>query len=208
MDKDTGLPTLPDAKDAGRRILAIVDPPYGIGQNWKKDINSKFRNHKSSYTNKNIPPPDYFKELFRVSENQIIWGGNYYTDYLKPTNNWIVWDKQVDYEKHNRSECELAWTSFNIPARIIKTTWNGCVVKEKRYGFHPHEKPVRLYRWILENYAQPGDLIIDTHVGSASSLIACEQMGFDYIGWELDADYYDAAIKRMEKGIQGLLKLE
>lgn len=136
--------------------LAVVDPPYGIGQNWRKDKGSRFYRHESSYRNESIPGADYFAELFRVSKNQIIWGANYYTEFLPARNSWIVWDKQIDYPTQHMSEGELAWTSFNIPLRIVSLIWNGCCRCEKRSGIHPHEKPKRLYRWIYENYLRGG----------------------------------------------------
>jgi site-specific DNA-methyltransferase (adenine-specific) len=184
--------TLPDkAYD-----LAICDPPYGIGENWRKDPNSKFYKHKSSYNNKQIPDKEYFEQLFRVSKNQIIWGANYYTEHLPVRNSWIVWDKRRT-EKTFSAEGELAWTSFNIPLRFARFLWNGCVTCEPRYGKHPHEKPVSLYRWLLKNYANAGDRILDTHLGSGSICIACQDGGFEMTGIELDGDYYAAARKRL-----------
>ena len=181
--------------------LAIVDPEYGIGENWKKDKNSSFYKHNTTYKNKKTPSEKYFNQLFRVSKNQIIWGGNYYTEYLKPSNHWIVWDKDRDQKKQFNSEGELAWHSFRIPLRIVKLIWNGCCVCEKRYGFHPHEKPVALYKWLLKNYAKPGQTIFDSHVGSGSSRIACYEMGFDFEGCELDIDYFNAQEERFKNCI-------
>lgn len=181
--------------------LAIVDPPYGIGENWKKDRSSPFYKHSSSYKNDTIPREDFFLELFRVSKNQIIWGANYYTGYLNARNSWICWDKERDYPTQHLAEGELAWTSFNIPLRIVKILWNGACRREPRFGSHPHEKPVALYKWLLQNYAKPGDKILDTHLGSGSSRIAAYDMGFDFYGWELDADYFAAMQKRFEAHI-------
>ncbi len=178
--------------------LAIVDPPYGIGENWKKDKHSKFYTHKSSYKNNQIPGDRYFNELFRISKNQIIWGGNYFTDFLPAVNSWIVWDKKRDYPKQHMAEGELAWTSFHIPLRIVELIWNGCVVCEPRSGIHPHEKPVKLYQWILGNYANTGDKIIDTHGGSMSIAIACDMEDFDLDICEIDKDYFEAGKKRFE----------
>lgn len=202
MDMRTGMPSFPNK----HFDLAIVDPPYGIGENWRKDTRSRFYSHSSSYKNDKVPGSEYFKELFRVSKNQIIWGGNYYTRYLPERNSWIVWDKVADYPTQHKSEGELAWTSFNIPLRIVKVLWNGCCVHEPRFGAHPHEKPTALYRWLVENYAKPGDKLLDTHVGSASSLIAFESLGFDYTGFEIDPDYYEASTARMKAGIQLVLQ--
>lgn len=176
--------------------LAIVDPPYGIGENWKKDRFSKFYKHESSYKNKQIPDARYFKEVMRVTKNQIIWGANYYTEYLPARNSWIVWDKMKDFESVNMAEGELAWTSFNIPLRIVRRVWNGFQTSEPRHGEHPHEKPTGLYKWLLQKYAKEGDKILDTHLGSGSIAIACHDYKFDLVGCELDTDYYNAALKR------------
>lgn len=181
--------------------LATVDPDYGIGENWKKDRKGSFYKHVSTYKNKTIPPEKYFLELFRVSKNQIIWGGNYYTEFLPPRNSWIVWDKNKDYLTQHGSEGELAWNSFNIPVRIVRLNWNGFVRCEKRYGKHPHEKPVALAKWQLKNYAKPGDKILDTNVGSGYMRIACHDMGFDFEGCELDPDYWQAQEDRYREHI-------
>ena len=125
--------------------LAIVDPPYGIGQTWAKDRSSKLYHHRSTYKNDTIPQKDYFEQLFRVSNNQIIWGGNFFTDFLPPTGAWIFWDKKRS-EKTFAAQGELAWTSLHIPVRIIPLHWNGFVVCETRHGGHPHEKPSMLYK--------------------------------------------------------------
>lgn len=176
--------------------LAIVDPPFGIGENWKKDKRSKFYKHSSTYKNDLIPDEDYFKELFRVSENQIIWGANYFTEHLPARNSWIVWDKKRCWEKQHMAEGELAWNSFNIPLRIVPLIWNGAVVCEPRYGAHPHEKPVLLYQWLLGKYAYPGFRILDTHLGSGSSAIAAHYFGVDFVGCEIDQVYFKSAISR------------
>lgn len=179
--------------------LALVDPPYGIGESWKKDRYSEFYKHKSSYKNDAIPGPEYFAELFRISKNQIIWGGNYYTDFLPAGNHWIVWNKNRDFKKSNMSEAELAWHSFNVPVRIVEKTWNGFIRCEYRHGKHPHEKPVSLYKWLLHNYAEPCQSIIDTHLGSGSSAIAAHYFGCDFTGLEKDKDYFNDASDRFEK---------
>jgi len=179
--------------------LAIVDPPYGIGKFWLKQTHTKHYGVKE--WNEKHPTKGYFKELLRVSKNQIIFGANYYCHYLPITNSWIVWRKGNDVEKTNTSECELAWTSFNIPLREIFIQWSGGR-KGNETGIksiHPCQRPISLYKWLLTKYAKQGDLILDTHVGSASSLIACEDMGFEYVGFELDEDYYKAAQKRLSE---------
>lgn len=198
------LPTMPD-KFAE---LAIVDPPYGIGASNKSFIRQGKQTGKSkaisglNYTAKewdNAPSMSYFNELFRVSLEQVIWGGNYFG--LRGTSCYVVWDK--DNGDNLYADCELAWASFDSAVRKIKYKWHGMLQEhmrdKKEIQIHPTQKPVALYRWLLHNYANPGDLILDTHVGSASSLIACEQMGFQYIGIEKDKDYYDAACGRIEK---------
>lgn len=138
------------------------------------------------------PGDDYFIELFRVSRNQIIWGGNYFN--LPPTRGFIVWDKGIP-ENFSMAMCEYAWTSFFANAKICKYTPQGTQT-EKR--FHPTQKPVKLYEWVLKNYAKEGDKILDTHVGSASSLIACHRGGYRYWGFEIDPDYYRMAKERLD----------
>ena len=188
--------------------LAIVDPPYGIGEDGDKikEYNSKpcedWKGRKpKEYNKKNWdnarPNKEYFLELQRVSANQIIWGGNYFSDMLKPTGSWVVWDKQVVMPTF--SDGEMAWCSMKNSLKIARFLWAGyrkCEVTER---FHPTQKPVALYEWLLNNYAKQGDKILDTHVGSASSLIACHNLGFDYVGFELDPDYYNQATKRLER---------
>lgn len=167
--------------------LAIVDPPYGIDKQLRGG-----RPFGTQYKLKGwdtAPDPEYFSELFRVSKNQIIWGGNYFS--LGRTRGFIIWDKKND--GRDFSECEFAWSSFDTVSRFFRMRFIG-----KKQSEHPTEKPFELYRWLLSKYAKPGDKILDTHVGSASSLIACIDMGFDYVGFELDADYYAEATKRME----------
>jgi len=180
--------------------LAIVDPPYGI--NISNEIDrSKFKENTSSnsmskYENSMrekmwdsaIPSDNYFKELFRVSKNQIIFGGNYFV--LRPTRCLIVWDKMTYIP--TMSQVEFAWTSFKKHSELIKINSN------QLDRFHPTQKPVKLYEWLLTNYAKPNDLILDTHCGSASSLIACENLGFKYIASELDKDYYSQSLQRLQ----------
>lgn len=139
------------------------------------------------------PGEEYFRELFRVSRNQIIWGGNYFR--LPPTRCFIVWDKKNVSEDFSMAMCEYAWTSFNDNAKICRFAPQGTAA-EKR--FHPTQKPIALYSWILNRYAKEGDRILDTHCGSASSLIACRRAGFEYTGFEIDPDYYAKARERLE----------
>lgn len=183
--------------------LAIVDPPYGINMDGGK-IGGNNLTVAKDYIKKNwdgkAPDKAYFDELIRVSKNQIIFGANHFISkipYDSPC--WIVWDKE---NSGNFADCELAWTSFNTAVRKFSFMWNGMMqgdMKNKESRIHPTQKPARLYTWILSNYAKPGDKILDTHVGSASSLIACYDMGFDYIGFEIDEDYYNMAQKRIEE---------
>jgi len=175
--------------------LAIVDPPYGLGNKTSqggcnKNSLVKFKQSMSEKRwDDNVPTDEYFEELFRVSKHQIIWGGNYFG--LPKHRTFIVWDKMTYIP--TMSQVEMAWTSFNSPARLIQINSNN------PDRLHPTQKPVALYKWLLMNYAKQGDKILDTHVGSASSLIACYDMGFEYIGFELDKDYYDMACKRLEE---------
>lgn len=144
---------------------------------------------------------EYFKELQRVSKNQIIWGGNYFADNLPPSQGWIIWDKQHP-EGLGFADCEMAWTSFDKATRIFKFMWNGMLqgnMKHKETRIHPTQKPIALYEWILNRYSKADDIILDTHVGSASSLIACRKFGHKYVGFEIDKVYYEAAKSRLDK---------
>jgi site-specific DNA-methyltransferase (adenine-specific) len=197
------MASLPDK----RFELAVVDPPYGIGENWKKDIRSPFYAHRSSYKNERIPSERYFQELLRVSKHQIIWGGSYFTRYLPPRSSWIVWDKKRDYVTQHMAEGEMAWTSFNIPLRIVRYLWCGAAVCEPRSGIHPHEKPIALYRWLLKNYAKKGDRIFDSHVGSGAIRIAAYGLGLDFYGCEIDRQYFEAQEKRFRERCFGEVAL-
>ena len=196
MDCMEGMKQFPDKYFE----LAIVDPPYGIGIDGQKEhINKNPKYSRKHHEKKNwdlsIPNAEYFRELERVSANQIIWGGNYFVEHLhKGTKGWIVWDK----EQHGltMSDCELAYSSFDCPTRVAVINR---VELLKDGTIHPTQKPIKLYKWLLTRYAKQGDKILDTHVGSASSLIACYDMGFDYIGFEIDEDYYNMAQKRIEE---------
>ena len=186
--------------------LAIPDPPYGIGDTWSKSRRDIFykKGKLRKYQNESIPDREYFDELMRVSKNQIIWGGNYFTEFLKPTNSWIIWDKQRDAEVTYMSEAELAWTSFRKVMRIAPFQWDGAKKCERTEKVHPHQKPVKLYRWILDNYAEPGSKILDTHMGSQSSRIAAFDMGMDYYGCESDEHYFAAGCQRYNNHISQL----
>lgn len=180
-----------------RKVLAIVDPPYQIADNPSRHGGNGAGKLKNRVLNQNAkkfkswdikPTDEYFQELFRISKNQIIWGGNYFG--LPASRGFAVWDKLQPFP--NFSRAEYAWMSFQVPSKIFYF--------DNRTGnkIHPTQKPIKLYKWLLQNYGKDHDLILDTHVGSASSLIACEEMGFDYIGFELDEQYYSDAKKRLE----------
>ena len=180
--------------------LAIVDPPYGIdmgGGSSIKKLKSRPNWTGCKYKKKDwdneIPNDSYFKELFRVSKNQIIWGGNYFTNYLKPTKSWIIWDKKMSHNI-NFSHAELAWCSLKGLTKMFYYSATGNSDKK----IHPTEKPIQLYEWLLMNYAKEGDKILDTHLGSGSIAIACHNLGYDLTGYELDKEYYDNAIKRIK----------
>lgn len=185
--------------------LAIVDPPYGINIASNGSVGGDHKGiatgrYKPTKWDKEPPPIEYFNELIRVSKNQIIWGANHFISRIPfDSSCWIVWDKD---NSGNFADCELAYTTFNTAVRKFKFRWNGMLqenMKNKEIRIHPTQKPVALYKWLLQNYAKKGDKILDTHVGSASSLIACHDLGFDYIGFELDKDYYNQATKRLER---------
>jgi site-specific DNA-methyltransferase (adenine-specific) len=175
--------------------LAIVDPPYGLGEKLSNGggrlKNTPFRKlyKESKRWDNEIPPKEYFDELFRVSKNQIIWGGNYFLDYLTNTRGIICWDKKQMMPSFSR--IEFAWTSFDCVARMFE----GCSKDINR--FHPTQKPVKLYKWLLTNYAKKGDKILDTHLGSGSIAIACHDLGFDLTACEIDEIYFNKSIKRL-----------
>ena len=171
--------------------LAIVDPPYGININMNMGLKKgQQKKREQKEWDKSTPSQEYFDELFRVSKNQIIWGGNYFP--LPVTRCFVIWDKGETMYGRSFAECEFAWTSFNQSARIYKRS------PIDVFRFHPTQKPVALYAWLLNKYAKQGDKILDTHVGSASSLIACENLGFEYLGFEIDKEYYQKACERLE----------
>jgi site-specific DNA-methyltransferase (adenine-specific) len=185
--------------------LAIVDPPYGLdlanmnmglGKNKKA---SKVKNRKWSKKNwdNEVPTKYYFNELFRVSKNQIIWGGNYFD--LGICNKFIIWDKEVP-EGLSFSDCEYAWTSFSGANKIFRYS----AYLNKSEKFHPTQKPPQLYKWLLDKYAKPEDKILDTHLGSGSIAIACHDYGFDLTACELDLEYYEKAVERINNHVAQL----
>jgi site-specific DNA-methyltransferase (adenine-specific) len=194
--------------------LAIVDPPYGIGMDkggmatviTNKSINTVFEQKE---WDKKIPDKIYFDELIRVTKKQVIWGGNHFLDFLGYCKAPVVWDKLNGDNLY--ADGEMAWTGGEgIPRnlKIFRHQWCGAFKASERgnINIHPTQKPVRLYEWLLKNYAKPGDTILDTHAGSFSLGIACDIMGYDCTGYEIDADYYQAAKKRLERHqAQGVL---
>lgn len=188
------LRTLPDnAFD-----LAIVDPPYGIDIGNGLGTGKKTCKMHQSWQF-NTPPHSYFLELMRVSKNQIIWGGNYFG--LPPTRCFLIWRKLSISEKFSMAMVEYAWTSFNANAKIFEHTPQGTKSDPR---FHPTQKPIALYKWLLTNYAKEGDKILDTHLGSGSICIAAHDLGFELTGIELDPSYYEAAKQRLIKHQQQL----
>jgi len=173
--------------------LAITDPPYGINAGNMTMGSGKHKFKKGKDWDNAIPTPEYFNELFRVSENQIIWGGNYFTEYLHPTQHWIVWDKRNP--NLSFAEGELAWVRNGKNLRIFH---HYSALVENGGKIHPTQKPVKLYEWLLMNYAKEGDKILDTHLGSGSSRIAAYKNGFDFVGFEIDPEYFAAGNKRFE----------
>jgi site-specific DNA-methyltransferase (adenine-specific) len=183
--------------------LAVVDPPYGIGANKMQLGNGKKKIYRGATDwDSDIPNSEYFTELFRVSKNQIIWGGNYMTEYLQPTSSWLFWDKGTG--ENDFADGELAWTSFGGALRKITKSWVGANAKDGIERIHPTQKPIYLYDWIFNRYAKPEFKILDTHLGSGSSRIAAHKAGLDFVGCELDKEYFEAADKRYKDFISQL----
>jgi site-specific DNA-methyltransferase (adenine-specific) len=180
--------------------LAIVDPPYGINVNMNagRKTTTKSKKRTLKKWDNETPNDNYFAELFRVSKNQIIWGANHLIDKIKiNSQGWIFWDKCVA-EGATFSDGELAYTSFNRSLKKAIIPWSGFIGMEGE-KFHPTTKPIKLYQWILKNYANQGDKILDTHLGSGSSRIAADKMGFDFYACELDTEYFEAQEKRFKE---------
>ena len=197
--------------------LAIVEPPYGIGEDGKKNHSRTNKTKAKEYTPKNwdnqAPTHKYFDELFRVSKNVIIWGANHFLGNMLVSvpklgflnsHCWIVWDKD---NSGDFADCELAFTSFDSAVRKFTWRWNGMLqqdMKNKEVRIDPTQKPVKLYEWLLDNYAKEGDKILDTHLGSGSIALACHNRGFELDGWEIDEEYYNNAVKRLKTHQQQL----
>jgi len=184
--------------------LAIVDPPYGIGFSSKEQSNfgKGGINHEYKGWDEAIPKAEYWEQLFRVSKNQIVWGANYMTEFLKPSRCWISWYKMQEF---STNEFELAWTSFDKTCKQFNLSRVEAYAGSNK--IHPTQKPIALYQWLLKNYAKEGDTILDTHLGSGSSRIACDKMGFSFVGCEIDPDYFAASEKRW-KDYKGQLVLD
>lgn len=184
--------------------LAVVDVPYGIGEDGLKNHSRGQLAQATKYTPKNwdrkAPDKEYFEELMRVSKNQIVWGANHFISKLPYDSScWIVWDKD---NSGDFADCELAWTSLNTAVRKFKWRWNGMLqqnMKDKEVRIHPTQKPIALYEWIFQNYASEGNLILDTHLGSGSSRIAAEKNNLNFVGCEIDKEYFDAQEARFKE---------
>lgn len=188
--------------------LAVVDVNYGIKEDGRNNhTRSKIAVAKDyrSFSRYDNDSPDvaYFDELFRVSKSQIIWGANHFISKIPfDSSCWIIWDKMNG--ANDFADCELAWTSFDTAVRTFRFRWAGMLqgnMRNKQERIHPNEKPFELYQWLLKNYAQPGNKILDTHLGSGSSRIAAYKMGFDFYGYEIDKDYFEAQEKRFKQAI-------
>jgi len=194
--------------------LAVVDVPYGIGADNNSDRGGRksgnsfcaSKDYGKKNWDKEAPSLDYFSELLRVSKNQIIWGANHFISRIPYDSScWVIWDK--DNGTNDYADCELAWTSFNTAVRKIKYKWHGMLqenMKNKELRIHPTQKPIQLYEWILKNYANPNDKILDTHLGSGSIAIAIDKANtldkknLTFTGIELDKDYYTSAVERFK----------
>jgi site-specific DNA-methyltransferase (adenine-specific) len=207
MDCMDGMAQFPD----GYFDLAVTDPPYGIGADSMGFATSgpirvagtrrrDYRRGGGAWDT--APGAEYFDELRRVSKSQIVWGGNYFSSFLPPSRCFVCWDKRLPSSSGNSfADCELAWAppSFGV-ARMFRFLWDGMLqgdMKNKEERIHPTQKPVALYAWLLSKYAKPGWRIIDTHAGSASSLVACWRAGLPFIGFERDAGYFKSASQRL-----------
>ena len=187
--------------------LVLTDPPYGIGvacdgfSRAKGDFyNGKWidgKNYGVQTWDDKPPPPEYFNRLLKISKNQIIFGGNYFIEWLKNSSCWIVWDK--DNGKNNNADCELAWTSFETAVRKFRYRWNGMFKEAPEIRYHPTQKPVGLFVQILDKYSKDSDIVLDTHLGSGTTAIACERLNRRWIGIEIEEKYCEISAKRIEK---------
>ena len=185
-------------------VVTIADPPYGIGRDWeKRDWRARMKYRDCKYMNLR-PPAEFFAEMQRVSSNWILWGWNYFTDIMPPTNYLIVWDKMSNQNQVFRySKCEIAGTSYKVPCNLISLGWDGYRMGEETgtKKIHPHQKPVALYRWLLREYVGPyftGITILDPCMGSGACAIACRDVGVDYIGCETEPLFFSATVDRLK----------
>ena len=200
MDCIEGLKQIPEKYFE----LAIVDPPYGIdiakAGKVGGDKLGKVKNYGAKEWDRQSPIDDYFRQLFEISYNQIVWGANHFISKIPfDSSCWIVWDKD---NSGAFADCELAWTSFKSAVRKFAYRWNGMLqqnMKDKEERIHPTQKPVALYEWLIKNYAKENDKILDTHLGSGSSRIAACKANLPFMGFELDEDYFKASVKRYEQ---------
>lgn len=189
--------------------LAIVDPPYGISYARGKNgwgVNKNRPELKDVKWDKETPQQEYFNELFRVSKNQLIWGGNYFTDKIPVSKCWVVWNKINNTDnKSVFADAELCWTSFTKVVKMFTLRTMGFISDTNdEFRIHPTQKPTELYKWILKNYAKNGDKILDTHLGSGSIAIAAHDYGFDLTACELDKEYFDKAMERINNHVAQL----
>lgn len=184
--------------------LVLTDPPYGTGNKFTSGYSlQKIKSKRGSFDwNDKIPPKEVFDEIIRVSKNQIIFGGNYFTEYLKPTKSWLVWDKIGQYDLKNPfSDCELAWTSFSCTVKKYTFVNMGFIAgkEEKGKRIHPTQKPLQLFQAILRDFSKPGDIVLDPFSGSGSTAVAAHKLGRRFICIEKDKDYHAASVKRLEE---------
>lgn len=200
------LQVMPEFADKSIDLI-LTDPPYGIGEAAGKNISrgnlAKATDYGDSDWDNQIPPPETFVELFRISKEQVIFGGIYFTDYLKPSPSWIIWDK--DNGNNDFADCELAWASHKKAVRKFRYRWNGFLQQPgyiRNIRVHPTQKPVAVIQWIIENYSNPGDIILDPFMGSGTTAIACHNTGHYFIGIEKEKEYFDIAVNRYRKEIR------
>jgi len=187
--------------------LVLTDPPYGVGIAKTGMVGGTnlavVKNYGAQAWDRERPPSSFFETLVAISKNQIIFGGNYFADLLKPSPCWLVWNKD---NTGNFADCELAWTSFNTATRIVRFRWNGFLQeaggREREVRHHPTQKPVGLFVWILDKYSKQGDLILDTHLGSGTTALACERLNRQWIGIEIEEKYCKIAKDRIERELQ------
>ena len=186
--------------------LVLTDPPYGIGESGARNLadrpTEKWKNpisqHYKAFDDSKIPEKEIFDEIFRISKNQIIWGGNYFTEYLPKSSGWLIWDKKVD-PKEYLSMCELAFTSFDRRAMKFDYLWAGFKKQNPEDRFHPTQKPAQLFKWCLQYSKLEKGIVLDCFSGSGTTALACHDLGLDFICIEKDEDYHKASVERLEQ---------